>query len=85
MWPKFWQLCDNYVYTTLQVLRVSKYLLLQTAAPDAIVRLEHTALAREKRAIESIYFQNQHHTSIEDFLDHLVNGECAESGLLMQV
>ena len=64
---------------------MSKYLLLETAAPDAIVRLEHTALADKKREIKDIYFQQQHHSSIEDFLNHHVNGKRADSGLLMQV
>ena len=64
---------------------MSKYLLLQTAAPDAIVRLKNTVLADKKKEIENIYFQQQKHSSIEDFLNHHVNGECAESGLLMQV
>lgn len=67
---------------TIQVLKVSKYLLLQTAAPDAIVRLERTALAGEKKEIEDIYFHHQHHSSIEDFLDHHVN---SKHPLLMQV
>lgn len=64
---------------------MSKYLLLQTASPDAIVRLERTDLAEEKRDIESIYFEQQHHNSIEDFLVHHVHGLHRDVGLLMQV
>ncbi len=69
----------------MQVLNWSKYLLLQTAAPDAIVRLEYTDLAEEKKNIEDIYFKQQHHASIEDFLNHCVHGYHTETGLLMQV
>ena len=56
-----------------------------TAAPDAIVRVARTALASEKSLLEQIYFQNQHHTSIVEFLEHHVNNRDRECGLLMQV
>ena len=64
---------------------MSKFLLLQTAAPDAIVRLERTDLAGERKVIEDIYFRQQHHSSIEDFLNHHIHDCEAETGLLMQV
>ena len=64
---------------------MSKFLLLQTAAPDAIVRLERTELADEKQETENIYFQSQYHSSIEDFLNHHVHEYNIDSGLLMQV
>ncbi len=56
--------------------------MLQTASPDAIMRLENTELADEKREIERIYFKKQHHNSIEDFL---INHVHSLVGLLMQV
>ena len=64
---------------------MSQFLLLQTAAPDAIMRLEHTKLAEVKREIEIIYFKKQHHDSIEDFLNHHIHESDLESGLLLQV
>ena len=67
------------------MLNLSKYLLLLTAAPDAIVRVECTALKNEKESIEHVYFRQQHHTSIIHFLEHHVNEEQGHFGLLMQV
>lgn len=64
---------------------MSKYLLLQTASPDAVVRLEKTVLVDEKMEVKRIYFQQQHHESLEDFLNHHVHGSHGQDGLLMQV
>lgn len=68
----------------MQVFRLSKYLLLQTATPDAIVRLEETALSAELDEVKKIYFEQQHHESIAHFLNHHVHGSTRE-GLNMQV
>ena len=68
-----------------QVLRISKHLLLQTAAPEAIVRLKRTPLADERELIKKIYFEDQHHNSIKDFLTYHVHQRDSQSGLLMQV
>ena len=68
-----------------QVLHISKDLLLQTAAPEAIARLKHTPLADEREKIIKIYFEEQHHNSIEDFLIYNVCQKDSPSGLLMQV
>jgi hypothetical protein len=68
-----------------QVLNLSKFLLLQTAAPDAIVRLEHADLAHEKAVIGDIYFKHQHHNSMEDFLNHSIRACDTKTRLLMQV
>lgn len=67
-----------------KVLNLSKYFLLQTASPDAIVRLEQTALADENTLLKSIYFEQQHHESIEDYLRYHVH-DVQREGLLMQV
>lgn len=68
----------------LQVLSWSKHLLLRTASPDALVRLGHTHLSgEEQQQLHKIYFDEQHHASIEDFLlHHLQQGG---GGSLMQV
>ena len=73
-------------YYFFQVLKLCKFLLLQTAAPDAIIRLEHTKLVNEKEQIQDIYFRQQHHRSIEDFLKFSLQNCCVEdTGMLMQV
>ncbi len=59
--------------------------MLQTASPDAIVRLERTDLIDEKKAIENMYFQQQQHNSIDEFLKVHVHDDHGEAGLLMQV
>ena len=70
----------------MQVLKRSQYLLLQTASPDALFRLEHSPLADQTEELLELYFQQQHHGSLEDFLAHHLqrNGISRES-LLMQV
>jgi hypothetical protein len=66
------------------VLPLSQFLLLQTAAPDAIVRLQNTAL-EEQEAIKEMYFKKLHLHSIEEFLiDQLQRCE-GKGGLLIQV
>jgi adenosylmethionine-8-amino-7-oxononanoate aminotransferase len=70
-----------------QILKMSQYQLLQTASPDAIVRLQSTSLARESETLQKIYFGKQAHGSIEFFLKfHLkYNRESHSAGLLLQV
>jgi hypothetical protein len=63
---------------------MSKFLLLQTASPDAIVRLECTALSDEKDSSQ-IYSEEQYHRSMTEFLHHFVHTPEAEGGLLLQV
>ena len=59
--------------------------MLQTASPDAIVRLACTVLADEKDAINRIYSEEQHHKSIVGFLSHFLHDSDMEGGLLLQV
>jgi hypothetical protein len=66
------------------VLPLSQFLLLQTAAPDAIVRLQNTPL-EEQKTVEEMYFKKLHLHSIEEFLiDQLQRCE-GKGGLLIQV
>jgi len=68
------------------VLKMNQYLLLQTASPDALVRLEHTLLADQREELLRLYFQEQHHNSVEDFLAHHIQKNSTRGGgLLMQV
>ena len=74
------------VHTQLQVLKRCQYLLLQTASPDALFRLEHSQLAYQKEELLEIYFQQQHHGSLEDFLAyHLQTDGISGESLLMHV
>ena len=68
------------------MLRLSQYLLLQTASDDSLIRLERTALADRQRELMRVYSSEQHHHSIVDFVDHYIH-HCDENqeGLLMQV
>ena len=70
------------------VLVRSKRILLQMASPDALIRLHRTALADDQRTLSHIYFSEQHHGSIVQFLvHHLHNCSHIEDncGLLIQV
>ena len=67
-----------------QVLPLSQFLLLQTASPDAIIRLESTAL-EDKNDIREMYFKELHHQSIEDFLISELQRCGTKGGLLIQV
>ena len=64
---------------------MSKFLLLQTASPDAIVRLECTPISDEKEAINHIYSEEQYHMSMIEFLRHFIHDSHTEGGLLLQV
>ena len=66
----------------------SKKILLQMASPDALIRLCRTALADDYEELRQIYFSEQHHGSIVQFLvHHLHNGShmSGQCGLLIQV
>ena len=67
----------------LQVQSLSQFLLLQTAADDAIVRLQNTSFSQtEVERVLSIYYEYQHHNSLEEFLEN----ECKnDHERLMQV
>ena len=64
------------------MLTLSKFLLLQISTPDAIVHLATTKLKSEKKDIEEIYFEQQHHDSMSDFLRHHAY---EDNGQLIQV
>ena len=70
------------------ILDRSKAILLQMASSDALIRLHCTALANDQKRLSQIYFSEQFHGSIVQFLGHHfcnashVEGQC---GLLIQV
>ena len=65
----------------MQVLLQSKNQLLHCAAPDAVMRLEHTVLShQEQNDILHEYWEIQKHNSLYDFLQQSFMGE-KDSGL----
>ncbi|XP_058476821.1 E3 ubiquitin-protein ligase rnf213-beta isoform X2 [Solea solea] len=57
-----------------EVFDVAKCLLLNCATPDAVLRLKYSALAnQEKGKLQRVYFQQQHHHSLRDFLEDCLN------------
>ncbi|XP_049419183.1 E3 ubiquitin-protein ligase rnf213-beta isoform X2 [Epinephelus fuscoguttatus] len=52
-----------------EVFDLAKHLLLNCATPDAVMRLKYSDLAnQEKEKLQRIYFQQQHHHCLRDFL-----------------
>ncbi|XP_072229611.1 E3 ubiquitin-protein ligase rnf213-beta isoform X2 [Leuresthes tenuis] len=52
-----------------EILDLAKSLLLNCATPDAVVRLKYSDLSnQEKDKLQRLYFQQQHHHSLRDFL-----------------
>ena len=69
-----------------QVLRLSQFLLLRTASDDSLVRLTMTDLAHQQKELMRLYFKEQHHKSIADFVyHHMQNSDETKEGLLLQV
>lgn len=68
------------------VLTCSKRILLQMASPDALIRLKLTRLDDKREKFLKIYYFEQHHGSIVEFLNHHLNESQHDSaGLLLQV
>ena len=68
------------------VFECSKKLLLKMASPEALIRLKHTSLVDEQKKLSHIYFVEQHHGSIVEFLNHYFHRNThGSSGLLIQV
>ena len=68
------------------MLRLSQFLLLQTASDDSLVRLAMTDLAHKQEELMRLYFKEQHHKSIADFVSYYIqNSDEAKEGLLLQV
>ena len=55
-----------------QILAEAKRMLLHCATPESIVRLENsTLLAASRQEIEHIYFKEQCHENVFEFLHHV--------------
>ena len=63
-----------------------KFLLVQILSPDAIVRLKKNKnLKDEFEYIARLYTEEQHHTSLKDFLCHQIHSSDDSQGCRMQV
>ena len=63
-----------------------KFLLVQIITPDAIIRLKRSETSKEEfDHIAKLYTQEQHHTSLTDFLAHQIRNSDSNQGCRMQV
>ena len=71
----------------MQVLNKCKYLLLQIAAPDALIRLRKCAKLREEYDEITEVYSKQHHSSLKDILKHQLDANAEQHllGCRMQV
>ena len=64
----------------------SKWLLLQTASPAALIRLKSSSSLRsEVLGLNDIYFHHQCHSSLREFLSNKLIQSAPTKGLLIQV
>ena len=68
-----------------KVFKLCKSLLLEMASPDALIRLTSTQLLDEQRALCEIYMEEQHHSSLEAFVQSQIALPKCARGILMQV
>lgn len=61
---------SDYFRLLFQVKQKSKRLLIYTASPDALIRLQKSALKSSQKELCHIYFSEQHHSSLQDYLRH---------------
>lgn len=66
-----------------KVLKKSKHLLLQTASPDAVIRLEVVSPA-DFKDLEHAYTSHQYYDCLSKFLKHHISGT-VDNGTMMQV
>lgn len=68
------------------VLARSKKILLQMSSPDALIRLKLTKLDHKREKLLKIYYSDQHHGSMVEFLNyHFTKDQNIQIGLMIQV
>ncbi len=67
------------------MFHLSRYLLLQTATPDSVCRIKNTVLSNQENDIYDIYFNKQHHSSMQSFMSYCLDEMDSKQGLLIQV
>ncbi|XP_059181122.1 E3 ubiquitin-protein ligase rnf213-beta [Centropristis striata] len=66
-----------------ELFDLAKCLLLNCATPDAVLRLKYSELAnQEKETLQRMYFQQQHHHCLRDFLQDCLNQQQEASRFL---
>jgi len=61
------------------VKQKSKRLLVYTASPDALIRLQKSALKSSQKELCHIYFSEQHHSSLQDYLHHHASAQSSRN------
>lgn len=57
-----------------EVFDIAKTFLLNCATPDSVLRLEYSDLGNQEREeLQQMYFHQQHHRSLRDFINHHLN------------
>ena len=68
------------------MLRLSQFLLLQTASDDSLIRLKRTDVADQQEMLMNLYYSVQQHSSVIDFVQHHIHSDTnSTKGLLLQV
>lgn len=68
-----------------EVFDLAKCLLLNCATPDAMIRLRSSDLTKhDVQKLQTIYFQQQHHRSLQDFLQNQLNS-CQSTSRFFEV
>ena len=62
-----------------------KFLLLEIAPPDSLIRLSSTPLVDEQSDLCRMYQEEQHHSSLKAFLEYHIHLPGGTKGWLMQV
>lgn len=68
----------------LKVLDYAKRILLWCATPDAVFRVSNSRLSADEHGIIDIYFEEQHHESVLDYIQHQIK-EIQPKSLYAQV
>uniref|UniRef100_A0A1X7TWB5 RZ-type domain-containing protein n=1 Tax=Amphimedon queenslandica TaxID=400682 RepID=A0A1X7TWB5_AMPQE len=74
---------DSHVWKKA-VLARSKKLLLMMSPPDALIRLKYTPLNEKREKLNRIYYFEQHHSSLVEFIHHHLQSNTS-FGVLIQV
>uniref|UniRef100_W5N5V3 RING-type E3 ubiquitin transferase n=1 Tax=Lepisosteus oculatus TaxID=7918 RepID=W5N5V3_LEPOC len=65
---------DNEEMEEDEVLEAAKCFLLSCATPDSVLRLKYSELSsQEKKMLQRMYFRQQHHLSLRDFMENHMN------------
>ena len=77
--------CDHSFIRLFQAFYQAQGLLLQCATPDSLARLHMTELKMEVDRLWEIYFEQQHHSSLIDYLNGVLPSEAKGKGISAQV